>query len=202
MTTDDEVRRFTFACKSGDPVERAGVNRRIDAAVLALQGLIVKHVWEVFPHARGAELDELVQDCRIALALKILPRYDASAGVSVATFANRCIRNCVLDLAKVRRRARKRRPHPQPLQANLYAPSGCFAESVETLAEKVLSDPATFLNPVPAAIVAHLRDHDTFRFPKLCRDLGLVRRVAPRLVEQTRRDVARLLNDVPCVGAL
>lgn len=150
-------RQFPYRLEPGDGPDMAeAIRRDLDEILRGLDDMLWSQLRERFGSLSEADLDDLAQDIRVHLVLVSLPRFDATVGAKISTFAYKCISGCFRDFSrKLARQARKREklePFPDWPIADPSPPS-YLDEKIHELALRILENPEQILTKAQAKVL-------------------------------------------------
>jgi DNA-directed RNA polymerase specialized sigma24 family protein len=172
------------------------------AALVCVDDMLVdmaKRINRVAFHLDLAEVDDLVQDCRLKLWQHSLPRYDLHSRpfTKVSTFVHACARSFYYrEFARTARRISRFAAHDaldiHDEAADLFvSPHGVQDAQIEKLAERVLSNPWAYLTDRQTEVVLTVADNPEMMKKDLAVMLGydcpgslstIMKRICERLI--------------------
>lgn len=175
--------RFPFATRNA--TTRAAIDNALVEVTPLLRHLIRKIAGRRFS---ATDRDDVLQDLLVSV-WQVLPRYDASKGVSLATYLYAVCRNALYS------RLRKK-PGPSVLSLNGDVSGGLerIDRRTELLARAVLASPGQYMTPRQVDVAQAILADPTATTARLGDVLKIDRRQVSKLRERMFRRVAKLAD--------
>lgn len=165
-----------FVPRPDHPADVDFIRSEMNVVIIGVEDMIYHLVRKRLPiDLCEDDVDEIVQQTRIAIMDRFLPKYNSTSGAKLSTFLFSCINNFLTSAMREHVRASRRRPElaidPEHLTNALQAVDDMQDQHILELAEDMRNNPEKYFTKKQAAVFRSLASGTDRRFKDIADNL-------------------------------